>query len=541
MKTGKGKKIAIVAGVLAVILLAASLLALGRWRQYRSALAGLETVALQRGDLKIMVDADGTVRSNQTALLRWKTSGTVDQVDVELGDQVNAGEALASLEETSLPQAIILARAELINAQRQLDDLLQSSGRQAQAMKAVEDARHALEDARDPAKAQAAAKEELAAAQKDLEAAERQLRILTKPPSQEAIDQAYANLRMAEKKLNDTLKTYRSIEHNVKLNPKTYLFFESRHLYQRILNSLELKKAQDQRAYDESLKRYNNLQKPADLQDVAIAQAAVELAKAEVAQAERHWERVKDGANPSDLAVLEASLGDAQRELQRWQNGPNPDEVTAARARVEAAQAALSLPALEAPFAGQITDLTVKVGDRVAPGSPAFRLDDTTHLLVDVLVSEVDVNRIRKGQAAELTLDGAPGRTYHGVVTDVPAVGVDLQGVPSFPVTVEISDADDAIRPGMTAAVTLVVDEVKDALLLPSQALRFENGQRVVYVQRDGQFVPVQVKLGATSKDTSQVLEGDLQPGDMVLLNPSDVLNGGGLSLRPRMFMRMLR
>ncbi len=541
MKTGKGKKIAIIGGALALVVLAAGLLALGSWRQNRTMLAGLETAAVQRGDLRITVDADGAVRSNQTALLMWKTSGTVDQVYFQLGDAVNAGAELASLDETSLPQAIILARVELINAQRQLDNLLQSSARQAQALKAVEDAQHALEDARDPTKAQAAAKEELAAAQKDLEEAERQLRILTKPPAQEAIDQAYANLLMAEKKLNDTLKTYRSIEHNVQRNPKTYWFFESRPLYQRILDSLEMKKAQDQRAYEESLKRYNNLQKPADPQDIAIAQAAVELAKAQAAQAERHWERVKDGAFPADLAVLEASLADAQRELERWRNGPNPDEVAAARARVEAAQAALSLPALAAPFTGKITDVSVKAGDKVAPGSLAFRLDDTAHLLVDVLVSEVDVNRIHEGQAAELTLDGAPGRTYHGVVTDTPDVGVDLQGVMSFPVTVEISDGDDALRPGMTAAVTLVVDEIKDALLVPNQALRFENGQRVVYVQRDGQFVPVQVKLGATSKDTSQVLEGDVQPGDTVLLNPSEALSGSGGIIRPRMLVRMMR
>ena len=93
----------------------------------------------------------------------------------------------------------------------------------------------------------------------------------------------------------------------------------------------------------------------------------------------------------------------------------------------------------------------------------------------------------------------------------------------------------------MTAAVTLVVDEIKDALLVPNQALRFENGQRVVYVQRDGQFVPVQVKLGATSKDTSQVLEGDVQPGDTVLLNPSEALSGGGGIIRPRMLVRMMR
>jgi RND family efflux transporter MFP subunit len=327
----------------------------------------------------------------------------------------------------------------------------------------------------------------------------------------------------------------------VNRNPSTYMFFESRSLYQRILKSLEIKKTRDQRVYDESLKRYNNLKTPADPDDVALAQAAVELAKAQVAQAERQWVRVKNGTSPADLAVLEASLADAQRELERWKDGPNPNEVAAARARVEAAQAALSLPLLEAPFAGQITDVSVRPGDNVAPGSLAFRLDDTSHLLVDVLVSEVDVNRVREGQAAVLTLDGVPDRTYHGVVTDVPAVGEDLQGVVSFPVQVEISDADEAIRPGMTAAVTLVVDEIKDALLMPNQALRFENGQRVVYVQRDGQFVPVQVKLGATGKDLSQVLGGDLQAGDQVLLNPSDVVSGAGLAFRPRMLLRLQR
>jgi HlyD family secretion protein len=510
-------------------------------RQGRIALAALETAALQRGDLQIKVDADGAVRSNQTALLTWKTSGTVDKVDVALGEKVQAGQELASLEKTSLPQPVILAQVELINAQRQLDTLLQSSAQQAQAMKAVEDAQHALEDARDPAKAQAAAKEELASAQKDLEAAERQLYILTKSPSQAALDQAQASLLMAEKTLNDTLKSYRNVEHNVNRNPKTYWFFESRSLYQRILKSLEMKKVQDQLAYDEALKRYNNLKTPADPDDVALAQTAVELAKAQMAQAERHWERVKDGASPADLAVFEASLADAQREQKRWQDGPNADEVAAARARVEAAQAALSLPRLDAPFAGQITDLPVKPGDNVAPGSLALRLDDTSHLLVDVLVSEVDVNRIQEGQAAELILDGIPGRTYHGVVADVPAVGEDVQGVVSFPVQVEISDADGAIRPGMTAAVTLVVNEVKDALLVPNQALRFENGERVVYVLRDGQYTPVQVRLGATTKDLSQVLEGDLQAGDQVLLNPSEVVSSGGLAFRPRLLMRLQR
>jgi len=108
-------------------------------------------------------------------------------------------------------------------------------------------------------------------------------------------------------------------------------------------------------------------------------------------------------------------------------------------------------------------------------------------------------------------------------------------------VQVEISDADEAIRAGMTAAVSLVVNEVKGALLVPNQALRFEDGQRVVYVQRDGQFIPVTVKLGASGTDLSQVVEGDLQAGDQVLLNPSEVVGPGGLAFRPRMLLRMQR
>jgi HlyD family secretion protein len=541
MNTEKGRKIAIFAGVLALVLLAIGALALGRMRQNRTTLAGLETAILQRGDLEITVDADGILRSNQSALLAWKTSGTVDKVQAALGEQVEAGQELASLSETSLPQPVILAQVELINAQRQLDALLKSSAQQAQAMKAVEDARRALEDARDPAKAQAAAKEELAAAQKDLEAAERQLYIHTRRPSQESLDQAQANLLLAEKVLNDTLKTYQRIENKVNTNPKNYMFFESRQLYRRILDSLEIKRARDQRAYEESLKRYNNLKAPADPEDVAIAQAAVELGKAQLAQAERDWERVKDGTSPADLAVLEASLADAQRELGRWQDGPDPDAVAAARARVEAAEAALSLPRLEAPFAGQITSVSVKPGDKVSPGSLAFRLDDTSRMLVEVLVSEVDINRIKEGQAAELTFDGAPDRIYDGVVVDVPAVGEEIQDVVSFPVQVEISDFDEAIRPGMTATVTLVIDEVKDALLIPNQALRFEDGQRVVYVLRDGQFLPVPVELGATTSELSQMVAGDLQAQDQVLLNPSEALEGGGLAFRPRLLMRLQR
>jgi HlyD family secretion protein len=72
----------------------------------------------------------------------------------------------------------------------------------------------------------------------------------------------------------------------------------------------------------------------------------------------------------------------------------------------------------------------------------------------------------------------------------------------------------------MTAAVNIVASELKDVLLVPNRAVRTVDGDRVVYVLRNGVPEPVKVTLGKTSDTNSQVLEGDLKEGDPIVLNP---------------------
>jgi HlyD family secretion protein len=141
-------------------------------------------------------------------------------------------------------------------------------------------------------------------------------------------------------------------------------------------------------------------------------------------------------------------------------------------------------------------------------------------LLIDVSVSEVDINRISVGQEASLVFDAMPDQTYTGKVTQVSLVGVVEQGVVNFRITLELTDADELVRPGMTAAVNLVVSEIEDVLLVPNRAVRLREGERVVYVLRGGRPVPVSVRLGSSSDLYSQVLDGDLEEGDQILLNP---------------------
>ncbi|MCZ2127439.1 MAG: efflux RND transporter periplasmic adaptor subunit [Anaerolineales bacterium] len=224
-----------------------------------------------------------------------------------------------------------------------------------------------------------------------------------------------------------------------------------------------------------------------------------------------------------DLALAESKLEDARRDYDRLLKGEDSDDVIAARARVAAAEATLKTANVYAPFDGTITQANLSVGDQVSPGTSAFRIDDLSSLLVDVQISEVDINSVALGQAATLSFDAILDRTYHGKVVEVGQTGETVQGVVNFNVTVELTDADEKVKPGMTAAVNIVTEEVKNVLLIPSRAVRSSQGERVVYVEKNGMPVAVPVTLGLSSDTMSILTSGDIKEGDLIILNPPTV------------------
>jgi HlyD family secretion protein len=216
------------------------------------------------------------------------------------------------------------------------------------------------------------------------------------------------------------------------------------------------------------------------------------------------------------------------RTWERLKDGPDPDDVAAAQARVDAINAILDSGRVRAPFAATITDAQPLKGDLVNPGTPAFRLDDLRRMLVEVPVSEVDINGIQIGQPVTLTFDAIPGEQYNGKVSQVAEVGDVTQGAVNFTVTVELTDPDQMVKPGMTAAVTVLVQQLSNVLTIPNRAVRFVDGQRVVYVLTNGQPTAVNIELGASSDLSSEVTGGDLKAGDLIVLNPPAVFNGPG-------------
>ncbi len=449
-------------GGAAVVVIIAIVL-IGRNRTQTQA-AQYQTAVIARGDLTATVGATGTVRARQTAILGWQTTGTIGEVKVQPGDTVQAGEVLATLDKTSLPQNVILAQADLVSARKALNDLMLSKTAQAQAQLALADA------------------------QKNFNTTQANYNYQTsRHADPETIRNAEAQLVIADQ--------------NVKLMQGYYD------------NTAGLADTNITRA-----NAYSNL--------YAAQQAYAR------ALAVYNWDTGKPTATDlaewnGKLAVAQAQLDDAQREWDRLKNGPDPNDILAAQARVDAAQAAVDMAQLSTPFAGIVTEVSGLVGDQVAPGTQGFRIDDLSRMQLDVQVSEVDINSIAVGQPVTLTFDAILGKTYNGKVIEVAQAGDVVQGAVNFTVTVELTDADAQVKPGMTAAVNIIVQQLTDVLLVPNRAVRLINDQRVVYVLRGGKAQEIPITLGASSDTNSQVTDGDLKVGDQTILNPPSTLFTG--------------
>ncbi len=435
------------------------------WQKNSSAASSnYQTAQVTRGDLTALVGATGTVRANQSGTVGWSTIGRIGKLLVKTGDKIKAGQVLAELDPKSLSQAVILAQADLVTAKRSLSDLQNSDVARAKAQQA------------------------LVAAQKELDDATTDRASLSyQRASNDTRDVAHANLVLSQNEVDDAQEFF----DQVKNRP------ESDELRAQALSAL----ANAKKKRDTNQANYNYLISAPDQLDIDEAEAR--------------------------LQVATASLADAQREFDRLSNGVDPDDIRAAQARVDSIEATIDQVNLEAPFLGTITESRSKLGDEVSPGTVSFRIDDLSRLLIDVLVTEVDINRIKVDQPATFTFDAIQGKEYNGKVTDVAQVGTNSNGVVNFVVTIEVTDADEQVRPGMTAAVNIITNQLENVLVVPNRAVRLRDNKRVVYMLQNGIPKPVDITLGLTSDQFSELLEG-AKEGDTLVLNPPVEFQTGG-------------
>ena len=452
-----------------VVLGIAALIVVNNINARKAAAATMQTQVLEKGDLTAIVGATGTVRANQSATLVWQTNGRIESINAVIGDKVKTDEELASLAQSSLSQSIILAQSDLVTAQRNLDDLINSDTARAQAQL------------------------NLANAQQDYDKVRWNAVYADKPreTSQNTLDSASAAVVIAQDRADRAQKEY-----------------------DKYLESPD-----------------SDLQKANALSNLAAAKKALAEAKLSLNFYTDTPDTKEVSISSGEIALAKAKLDDAQREWDRLKDGPDPADIEAAKARVAAIEATINMAKISSPFAGILTDASGMVGDIVSPSSFAFRVDDLSQMFVDVEIPEVDINRVKVGQDVSLTFDAINAAEYQGRVAEVARIGANSAGAVNFKVTIEVLNPDEQVMPGMTAAVNIVVSDLKDVLTVPNRAVRLVDGKRVVYILKNDIAVMVDIEIGSSSDTLSEIISGDLKAGDVLILNPSadftSMMSGG--------------
>ncbi len=462
------------------------------------------------------------MRANQSAQVFWQTSGKVNEVKVKLGDQVKANDVLALLEPTSMNAKIIQAQADLASAQQALDDLMNSTTQQAQALQDVQDAQTVLDNYNNnfPVTQAKAFTDMITATYNLTRTVNHRNYLVSLRAAQADIDAAGSVYKQTKQKVDIFQQNFDDLS-SLPVNDRSR---------RKAANNLSIAQEQLDAAFT-TLNWYMN--KPT-ANDIANADADVEMARSNVAQAQDAWNKVMDGPDATQLAILNARLTDARRKYERVKNGPSDTDIQSAKARIVADQATLSVGQLAAPFDGTITEVDVMVGDLVKPGDLGYQIDDVSSQYVDLQISEVDINKVQVGQPATLTFDGVPGKQYNGKVERIGLVGKVNAGAVDYIVSVKLTDADGEVRQGMTGSASIIVGEKKDVLLVPSIAIRTLNNQ-TVDIRWGGQITPVVIQVGLASDTQTEIVSGDVKVGDMAvvsqagstLITPGQTSGGG--------------
>lgn len=184
---------------------------------------------------------------------------------------------------------------------------------------------------------------------------------------------------------------------------------------------------------------------------------------------------------------------------------------------------------LKAPIGGQVIALSTEDGQKVEAGKTVVKIASYEKMNTQVPIDELDIVHIKEGMDATVTVDAMPGETFAAKVVEVAREGgsqqddrYDNYGGPSgFPVKVEILEPGD-LRAGMTANVSIFIDERKDVLAVPIEAIYEKEGASFVQVVEGGKLREVEVQLGLQDQALAEVLEGLTEGQEVVIGSSAD-------------------
>ncbi len=202
-----------------------------------------------------------------------------------------------------------------------------------------------------------------------------------------------------------------------------------------------------------------------------------------------------------------------------------------AKANYELAKTRLGYTRIIAPFPGIVTRRYLDQGTYLASSStPLFQLMFIDSVKILVNIQENDVPRVQKGTKAEIKVDAYGNKTFTGTVTRL-ADALDLS-TRSMPVEIDIPNKDHLLKPGMFAAVTLVVGEHPDAVTIPTIAIQKDDTGPFVYVAENNVAKRKRLQLGIDQGTKTEILSGLDGSESVIVVGQQLVKDGGNINIQ---------
>ncbi len=454
--------------------------------QYRTATATLGTV---RQTLSLTGNLTPVAQEN----LNFQVSGTVTAIDVSAGQTVTAGQVLARVDPTSLQATLTQAQANFTAAQAKQAADQSSSSTAAQ----VATARTTL------ANDETAYTDTVAVSNQTLSA------------DQQAISADQAAVDRDDRQVASAQQQYNSDGCGAGASSPAC------QSDQQSLSAAQQQQGQDQR-------------------ELATAQTALQTDRVRTRQS-NDAALARVNSDRTALSNAASGAGNTGTAVSAAASAAQ-DAATVSQAElaVTAAQDAVDNAVLTTPMGGEVAQVNTAVGDAVGAGSTSssstgsaaqFIVLTPGSFQVTSTVSDSVVSEVAVGQRAIVTAAGST----NGLPATVSSVGVIAtvtSGVATFPVTVQITDTHPALRDGMSATVTVVVNQVVGVLTVPTSAVHTSGTTSTVQVLKNGVASAVPVTVGAADPSRTQITSG-LSAGDTVVIAtvsstvPSTTAGGG--------------
>jgi len=278
--------------------------------------------------------------------------------------------------------------------------------------------------------------------------------------------------------------------------------------------------------------------------DPSIYKAALRQAEGELASAEATAKLKRQNLARKEILLPKQAATQLDLELAVAELAQAEANVTIRQAAMEKSQADLGFCNITSPVDGIVISRKIELDQTVAAAMTTPILftiaQDITKMRITASVSEADIGMVRTGQPVDFSVEAFPDETFHGVVSQVRKAPVITTTVVTYESIIDVDNPEQKLFPGMTADVSILVAERKGILRIPDTALRFTppegvkyeekapakltGNQRLAYLLSADKTAlrPVVVRVGISDNLETELLEG--LPEDAIVVTASTVV-----------------